>query len=78
MGCAGEAGKEWVVKVHCDEGLATRIGPEPCAWSREGRREAPRPTILHPWPDARFDRHHPSRQPGAVVPHAGFCPGGAG
>jgi RNA-directed DNA polymerase len=38
----------------------------------------PRPQILHPWPDARFARHHPRWEPGAVVPHAGFCAGGAG
>jgi hypothetical protein len=28
------------VKVHYDEGLATRIGPEPCMAFREGRCEA--------------------------------------
>ena len=28
------------MQVHCDEGLATRIGPEPCAPSREGLGEA--------------------------------------
>jgi len=28
------------VKVHCDEGLATHIGPEPCAEIREGICEA--------------------------------------
>jgi hypothetical protein len=28
------------VEVHCDEGLATRIGPESCASAREGRGEA--------------------------------------
>ena len=28
------------MKVHCDEGLATRIGPEPCAGLREGVGEA--------------------------------------
>jgi RNA-directed DNA polymerase len=38
----------------------------------------PRPTTLHPWPDARFARHHPRWEPGAVIPHAGFCAGGAG
>jgi len=26
-GCAGETGKEWMVQVHCDEGLASHIGP---------------------------------------------------
>jgi hypothetical protein len=28
------------VKVHCDEGVATHIGPESCAGAREGIREA--------------------------------------
>jgi hypothetical protein len=28
------------VQVHCDEGLANRIGPEPCAGNREGAGEA--------------------------------------
>jgi hypothetical protein len=28
------------VKVHCDEGVATHIGPEPCAVIREGVGEA--------------------------------------
>ncbi len=28
------------MKVRCDEGLATRIGPEPCATVREGCGEA--------------------------------------
>ena len=28
------------MEVHCDEGVAIRIGPEPCAWSREGPGEA--------------------------------------
>ena len=35
-----ETGKEWVVKVHCDEGLATHIGPKPCADLREDVGEA--------------------------------------
>jgi len=29
-----------VVKVHDDEGIANRIGPEPCAGTREGVGEA--------------------------------------
>jgi hypothetical protein len=29
-----------VVKVHCDEGVATHIGPEPCADIREDPGEA--------------------------------------
>jgi hypothetical protein len=28
------------VEVHCDEGLATRIGPEPCVVGREAGDEA--------------------------------------
>jgi hypothetical protein len=28
------------VGVHCDEGVAIRIGPEPCAGAREGTGEA--------------------------------------
>jgi len=28
------------VKVRCDEGIANRIGPEPCAGAREGAGEA--------------------------------------
>jgi hypothetical protein len=35
-----ETGKEYVVKVHCDEGLAIHIGPEPCAGVREDVGEA--------------------------------------
>jgi hypothetical protein len=29
-----ETGKVYVVKVHCDEGVANHIGPEPCAHGR--------------------------------------------
>ena len=28
------------MQVHCDEGIANRIGPEPCAGTREGVGEA--------------------------------------
>jgi hypothetical protein len=28
------------VQVHCDEGVAIHIGPEPCAGAREGRRRS--------------------------------------
>jgi class 3 adenylate cyclase/tetratricopeptide (TPR) repeat protein len=31
----GETGKEYVVKVHCDEGLAIHVAPDPCAGVRE-------------------------------------------
>jgi len=35
-----ETGKEEVVRVHCDEGVANHVGPEPCAGNREGVGEA--------------------------------------
>ena len=35
-----ETGKEQVVQVHDDEGVANRIGPKPCAGIREGVGEA--------------------------------------
>ncbi len=35
-----EAGEEEVVQVHCDEGIANRIGPEPCVVGREAGGEA--------------------------------------
>ena len=35
-----ETGKEQVVQVHYDEGVAIRIGPAPCAGAREGVGEA--------------------------------------
>ena len=35
-----ETGKEYVVQVHYDEGIAIHIGPEPCAETREGIGEA--------------------------------------
>ena len=35
-----ETGKEYVVQVHYDEGVAIHIGPEPCVVVRKGRGEA--------------------------------------
>ena len=35
-----ETGKEYVVRVHCDEGVANHIGPELCAGVREDVSEA--------------------------------------
>jgi RNA-directed DNA polymerase len=37
----------------------------------------PKPHIIHPWPDRRFAANHPRWEPGAGMPHAGFCAGGA-
>src|SRR5215831_429280 len=36
----GETGKEYVVKVHCDEGVAIHVAPDPCAGAREDVGEA--------------------------------------
>jgi len=35
-----ETGKEYMVQVHCSEGVAIRIGPEPCAITRKDGGEA--------------------------------------
>ncbi len=35
-----ETGKGYVVKVHCDEGVATHVVPDPCAVVREDDCEA--------------------------------------
>jgi hypothetical protein len=35
-----ETGKEYVVKVHCDEGVAIHVAPDLCAGVREGVGEA--------------------------------------
>jgi hypothetical protein len=35
-----ETGKELVVRVHYDEGVANHIGPEPCGFVREGEGAA--------------------------------------
>ena len=35
-----ETGKEYVVKVHCDEGAAIHVAPDLCAGVREGVGEA--------------------------------------
>ena len=35
-----ETGKEYVVKVHCDEGAAIHVAPDPCAGVREDAGEA--------------------------------------
>jgi len=44
---------------------------------RLAKRWLPSLSVLHPWPELRFDRRHPRWEPGAVVPLAGFCAGGA-
>jgi group II intron reverse transcriptase/maturase len=39
-------------------------------------RWLPQPRITHPWPEQRFAVTHPRWEPGAGMPHAGFCAGG--
>jgi hypothetical protein len=43
-----ETGKEERVQVPYDEGVAIRIGPEPCAAAREGKGAAKREACLRP------------------------------
>src|SRR5262249_52459007 len=48
-------------------------------WERMRRlidRWLPRPRVLHPYPEERFDARHPRQEPSAVVPLAGICAGG--
>jgi len=35
-------------------------------------RWLPKPRVLHPYPEKRFDARHPRQEPSAVVPHAGI------
>src|SRR5580658_1369455 len=37
----------------------------------------PKPSILHPWPQARFAVRHPRWEPYALIGHVRFCVGGA-
>jgi RNA-directed DNA polymerase len=62
------------------QALRRRSQDDRTTWARFNRLAAswlPKPVLLHPWPDARFDRKHPRWEPGAVIPLAGFCAGGA-
>ena len=63
------------------QALRRRSQKDRTTWAKLDRLASewlPQPKILHPYPDARFNRHHPRWEPGAVVPLAGFCAGGAG
>lgn len=49
-------------------------------WQRAlalAERWLPEPRITHPWPSLRFAVKHPRWEPGAGMPHAGICAGGA-
>ena len=40
------------------------------------RRWLPRPRLIHPYPNVRFDAKHSRQEPYAVVPHVRICAGG--
>jgi len=59
--------------------LRRRSQKDRTTWERTSRLvEAwlPRARTLHPYPEARFFRHHPRQEPGAGKPLAGICAGG--
>jgi group II intron reverse transcriptase/maturase len=62
------------------QALRRRSQKDRTSWAeldRLAKRWLPSPSVLHPWPELRFDRQYPRWEPGAVVPLAGFCAGGA-
>ena len=49
-------------------------------WTRMARLKdqwLPRPRILHPWPNRRFDVKHSRWEPDALIGPVRFCAGGA-
>ncbi len=72
---------QWKVRWLWFRTLRSRSQKDRTTWQRFERHAArwlPRPQILHLWPQDRFAVKHPRWKPGAVMPHAGFCAGGAG
>ena len=60
--------------------LRRRSQKDGMTWERIARLAndwLPKPTILHPWPRARFAVTHPRWEPYAGKPHVRFCAGGA-
>jgi RNA-directed DNA polymerase len=60
--------------------LRWRSQKDATTWARMTQlqdRWLPRPRITHPWPNRRFAVRHPRWEPGAGMPHAGICAGGA-
>lgn len=60
--------------------LKRRSQRDKTTWRRAYKLAAewlPPARILHPWPNQRFDANHPRQEPGAGIPHAGICAGGA-
>jgi RNA-directed DNA polymerase len=74
------------VSAFCDQvkrywlhALRRRSQRSNMTWERMGRiagRWLPKPRVLHPYPEQRFDARHPRQEPSAVVPLAGICAGG--
>ena len=58
-----ETGKEYVVKVHCDEGVAIHVAPDLCAGVREGVGEAS---------VGERPRHSPTASAILALPSLGF------
>jgi group II intron reverse transcriptase/maturase len=59
--------------------LGRRSQRTSATWERTGRiadRWLPKPRSRHPFPQQRFDVHHPRQEPSAVVPLAGIRAGG--
>ncbi len=57
-------------RSHKDRTTRTAINRLVKRWLRQ-------PRITHPWPEPRFAVTHPRWEPGAGMPHAGFCAAGA-
>jgi RNA-directed DNA polymerase len=60
--------------------LRWRSQKDATTWARMTalqHRWLPRPRITHLWPSQRFAVRHPRWEPGAGMPHAGICAGGA-
>jgi RNA-directed DNA polymerase len=67
------------VKRHWLRALRRRSQRTNTTWERMGRladRWVPKPRVLHPYPEQRFDARYPRQEPSAVAPLAGICAGG--
>lgn len=61
--------------------LRRRSQKDDTTWRRMHRLQMawlPRASILHPYPNVRFDATHPRQEPGARIAHAGIRAGGVG
>jgi RNA-directed DNA polymerase len=63
------------VEWHWQRALRRRSQRASLTWERTRRladRWLPKPRVLHPYPEKRFDARHLRQEPSAVVPHAGI------